>query len=75
MVLTEVETGKTVKVIKFDGGRGLEGKLRQLGVYKGGVLQVVRRAPFHGPVLLSYEGREIALGFGIAKKIQVEGFE
>jgi ferrous iron transport protein A len=75
MVLTEVEIGKTVKVTRFDGGKGLEGKLRQLGVYQGGIVHVVRRAPFHGPIMLAYDGREIALGFGIANKIQVEGIE
>jgi ferrous iron transport protein A len=75
MLLTDVDTGKIVKIIMMNGGRELEGKLRQLGVYAGGKLQVIRKAPFHGPVLLELEGREIALGYGIANKIQVEGIE
>ncbi len=75
MILTEVDAGKIVKVILMNGGRELEGKLRQLGIYTGGTLQVIRKAPFHGPVLLELEGREIALGFGIANKIQVVDIE
>jgi Fe2+ transport system protein FeoA len=73
MVLSEVTAGTTVKVIQFNDGRGLEGKLRQLGVYTGGKILVVRHAPFHGPILLKLDGREIALGYGIAQKITVEG--
>jgi len=73
MVLTEVDAGKMVRVLQFGGGRNLEGKLRQLGLYTGGHLQVIRKAPFHGPLLLELEGREIALGYGIAQKIFVEG--
>lgn len=75
MVLAEVNAGNIVRVIRFQGGKGLEGKLRQLGVCAGGQIHVVRRAPFHGPVLLEFEGREIALGYGIAQKIVVEGIE
>jgi len=75
MVLTEVNAGKIVKIILINGGRDLEGKLRQLGIHPGISLQVLRKAPFHGPVLLALESREIALGHGIAKKILVEGIE
>jgi ferrous iron transport protein A len=73
MVLTEVDAGRTVRVLQFTGGRGLEGKLRQLGLYTGGNVQIVRKAPFHGPLLVELDGREIALGYGIANKIVVEG--
>jgi ferrous iron transport protein A len=75
MVLADVDAGKNVKILHFNNGKGLEGKLRQMGIYTGAILLVVRRAPFHGPVLLEFEGREIALGYGIAKKILVEGVE
>lgn len=75
MVLTDVEAGKLVRVVLMNSGRELEGKLRQLGIHTGGTIQVLRKAPFHGPVLLELDGREIALGYGIAKKILVEGIE
>ncbi len=75
MVLTDVEAGKMVRVLLMNSGHGLEGKLRQLGIHSGGTVQILRKAPFHGPVLLELDGREIALGYGIAKKIMVEGIE
>lgn len=75
MVLTDVNEGTPVQVVSFNGGHGLEGKLRQLGVFCGGRLRVIRKAPFHGPILLELEGREVALGYGIARKIMVTGIE
>lgn len=47
-------------------------KLRSIGFMPGDCARVIRHAPFGGPVLLEVEGREIALGHGIAQKIEVE---
>lgn len=70
--LLEVAIGRTVQVISFNGGENLENKLRQLGLLPGYYARVVRRAPFGGPVLLEIDGRSIAIGRGIAAKIQVK---
>ncbi|MBC8333161.1 MAG: ferrous iron transport protein A [Anaerolineae bacterium] len=70
--LLEVSIGQTVQVISFNGGETLENKLRQLGLLPGYYVRMVRRAPFGGPVLLEIDGRSIAIGRGIAAKIQVK---
>lgn len=72
MILTETQSGKTVKIVGFEGGRVLEYKLRQLGLLPGEFVRVVRLAPLGGPVLIEVCGREIALGRGVASKIKVE---
>lgn len=72
MQLLEIEKGKLVRVVGFSGGKGLESKLRQLGVIPGDIARVVRHAPFGGPVLIEISGREIALGRGVAARVEVE---
>jgi ferrous iron transport protein A len=50
---------------------GAEGQVRSLGLLPGVALRLVRRAPFHGPLLLEVEGRLIALGWKIASGLEV----
>jgi ferrous iron transport protein A len=72
MHLLQVDIGKTVRVVSFNGGINLEHKLRQLGVLPGNCARILRRAPLGGPVLVEIDGRSVALGRGIASKILVE---
>jgi ferrous iron transport protein A len=72
MQLIEVERGRRVRVVDFQGGRGLRLRLAQYGLYPGDIARVVRIAPVGGPVLIEVDGREIALGRGVAAKVQVE---
>jgi ferrous iron transport protein A len=70
--LTNIDHGKIVTVVDFDGGLGVIGKIRQLGIMPGDEILVQRYAPFGGPIMIEVHGRNIALGRGIASKIQVE---
>lgn len=72
MNLLRVGSGKWVRVVSISGGGGLDIKLRNIGFLPGDYVRVIRQAPFGGPVLLDISGREIALGHGIARKIEVE---
>ena len=53
-------------------GRRLFAKLTQIGLHPGDSLRVLRIAPMGGPVLVEINGREVALGRGVAQKIFVE---
>ena len=75
MQLIDVAIGKKVRVIAFQDGLGLARKLRQIGIMPGDCAKVLRYAPFNGPVLIEVGGRSIALGWGIASKIEVEDSE
>ena len=70
--LLQVQIGVTFRIHSFEGGNALASKLRQYGLFIGDQARVLRMAPFAGPVLLQVNGREIALGRGIAAKIMVE---
>lgn len=72
MVLLDAVSGMTVRIIGFETGHELEGKLRQLGILPGDMAKIVRHAPLGGPFLIEIGGREIALGQKIASKIDVE---
>jgi ferrous iron transport protein A len=50
----------------------LQAKLRQYGLHVGDRVRVLRSAPLGGPLLVEVNGREIALGRGVAEKIFVE---
>ena len=72
MNLLNVKNGKWVRFRTFRGGRGMQRRLSQLGFLPGNKIRIIRSAPFHGPLLISVEGREIVLGRGVAAHIIVE---
>ena len=72
MNLINVKNGKWVRVISFRGGRGMQRRLAQLGFLPGNKVRIIRTAPFHGPLILEVEGREIVLGRRVASHIFVE---
>lgn len=72
MRLLETPKGKTVRIIEYNGGKGVRFKLRQLGLTPGKEVKVLRHAPLGGPLMIDVEGRSIALGRGIAARIKVE---
>ncbi len=72
MNLLEINNGKWARVEGISGGIGMERRLAQLGFLPGNKLRIIRSAPFHGPLLIEVEGREIVLGRGVAARIHVE---
>ncbi len=72
MTLLELKNGTPARITGFTGGKRLLQKLMQYGIFPEDKLVVIRSAPFDGPVMVSINGREIALGRGIAAAIQVE---
>ena len=72
MNLLNVDNGRWVIIKNFRGGRGIQNRLAQLGFLPGNRVRIIRSAPFHGPLLLEVEEREIVLGRGVAAHIIVE---
>jgi ferrous iron transport protein A len=72
MQLLESPIGKKVRIIEYRGGRRISYKLRQLGLVPGREVKVLRYAPLGGPLMIDVEGRSIAIGRGIAARVQVE---
>lgn len=72
MTLDTVGVQRQARVMVIDGGQKVRSYLNTLGIHIGDWLTVVQRAPFRGPVLVEIHGTRVALGRGVAQKIQVD---
>ena len=70
MSLAMVETGRRVRLIAVDAGRGLQARLAAMGLVPGVELEVIRNT-LRGPFLVAVKGSRVMLGRGMAHKIIV----
>lgn len=69
--LAFVGSGSRVIIKKILGGRGMLKRLTELGLTPGSRITVLKNQ-MAGPLIVSVRGSQLALGRGIALKIQVE---
>jgi ferrous iron transport protein A len=72
LTLTEMKTGQTGTVVGVLGGHGLIRRLDALGIRPGKKVTKISSTLFHGPVTLKVDNTQVAVGFGMARKIIVE---
>ena len=72
MTLEQLSPSNDALVVSLDGGHAVRSHLNTLGIHVGDHLVVIQRAPFRGPVLVEVHGSRVALGRGVARKIEVE---
>ena len=72
MDLTQLEIGRTARVVEIQGGQALRHKLRAIGIMPGKTISKTSRAILKGPVVLMVGSVQVAIGFGMARKIMVE---
>lgn len=65
------KTGDKIKVLTIQGGRGLERKLIDMGIYPGIEFNVVNSTG-QGQVVISREGNRIGIGHGMALKVYIQ---
>ena len=70
--LTELEDGDRGRITRLEGGQGFQRNVRSRGIREGKMLEVVTIHPIGGPVVIDVDGRETALGRGMARRIFVE---
>jgi ferrous iron transport protein A len=56
-------------ILSIEGGYHARAKLEALGIRPGKKIRKMSSQIFKGPVVISIDGREIALGHGLARKI------
>ncbi len=72
--LADLKTGDVFKIIDFDKSCGnFKYRLQDLGIHKGQMGQILNKTLF-GPVEFEIDGRKIAIGRGMSKKIFVKKF-
>jgi ferrous iron transport protein A len=70
--LTQLEEGETGVVIEIQGGYGLIRRLESLGIRAGKRVTKVSSQFMRGPITVRIDNYQVALGFGMARKILVE---
>ena len=71
MRLNEAADYTKVEIVSIKGGGGISSKLRQLVLMPGDQITITNRAPFRGPLIVEANGRSVALGRGVAGKVEV----
>jgi ferrous iron transport protein A len=72
LTLAEMRTGQTGTVLEVLGGYGLIRRLDALGIRPGKKVTKVSSALFRGPVTLRVDNAQVAVGFGMARRIVVQ---
>jgi ferrous iron transport protein A len=72
LTLAEMKTGQTGIVVGVLGGHGLIRRLDALGIRPGKKVTKLSSTLFRGPVTLRVNNTQVAVGFGMARKIIVE---
>jgi len=72
LTLAEMRTGQTGTVVGVLGGHGLIQRLDALGIRPGKKVTKINSTLFRGPVILRVNNAQVAVGFGMARKIIVE---
>ena len=75
MRLIDLKQGDVFKIVDFDKSCGnFKQRLIDLGISKNQIGQVLNKS-FFGPIEIDLEGKKIAIGRGMAKKIYVKKFK
>ena len=69
LLLSNISTGQSVKLIRINAGKRLSHRLAELGLTPGVEFSVLHDNG--GPLVLSVRNSRIAIGRGMAKKINV----
>jgi ferrous iron transport protein A len=72
LTLAEMRTGQTGTVVGVLGGHRLIRRLDALGIRPGKKVTKLSSALFRGPIMLRVNSTQVAVGFGMARKIIVE---
>ena len=67
--LTKAPLGKPVRLVSIDGGKKLNHRLVEMGLTPGVKIRILQNSG--GPLLLAISDSRIALGRGMAQKINV----
>jgi Fe2+ transport system protein FeoA len=73
--LTQMRIGQNGTIVEIQGGFGLRNRLQSMGVRPGKKITKVSGFFMRGPITVSIENMEVALGFGMGKKVIVEVVE
>jgi len=73
--LAQMKNGQSGIVVGLQGGSGFIRHVQAMGVMEGKRLTKLTSQPLRGPILVSVDNLQIAIGYGMSMKIflQVDG--
>ena len=69
--LTQMQSGQSGVLAEIAGGYGLVNRLDALGLRPGRRITKVSSMLMRGPITVQIDRTEVAIGFGIARKVMV----
>jgi len=70
--LARMQTGQSGVVVQIQGGHGLINRLNSLGIRPGKRITKLSSMIMRGPVTIQVDRAQVAIGFGMARRIIVE---
>ena len=70
--LVEMRTGEKGKIAEIQGGHGMIRNLDALGIREGKEIRKLSAQLMRGPILIQVGNTQVAIGFGMARRIMVE---
>jgi len=72
ITLAQMQSGQHGTVVQIKGGHGLVNRLSTLGIRPGRRITKLSSMLMRGPVTIQVDRAQVAIGFGMARKITVE---
>jgi ferrous iron transport protein A len=72
MDLTQLKAGEKAVFMGAEGGCGMIAKLEAMGIRPSITITKISAQFMHGPVIIKAGNTQLAIGFGMAKRIMVE---
>ena len=75
MPLDMLPAGKSAMVVDLQGGRGVMRRLDAMGLRPGKRVRMLSSQFMAGPITVLVDGRQVAMGRGIARRILVRAVD
>jgi len=72
MTLDKGKSNQTVEICRIDGGGCIRQRLNELGLFVGTLIRIKQASAFGGPIVISYNNSQVAIGRGMAAHIQIK---
>lgn len=70
--ITQMKNGQGGVIVGIEGGMGFRRKMYSLGLREGMKIEKVSAMMWKGPQTVRFGNIQIALGFGMARRVKVE---
>jgi ferrous iron transport protein A len=70
--LQDMRSGETGRIVQIQGGHGMVNRLASLDIRPGKRITKVSSGFMHGPVTIEVDRTQVAVGFGMAKRMLIE---